>query len=189
MTYKIYKDDYYTNYEYMKVEEAGIQDAEDVLELQKIAYVSEAEIINDYNIQPLSQTLEDTIDEFKNQLVLKATVIDNDIDRPGNGSNPGMYKIIASVRGYKKDATCYIGKLMVDPQYQGLGIGKEMMNIVEKRFKDTSRFEVFTGEKSLRNIRLYERIGYRAFMTENISEQLNLIFLEKVLSGRDEQRT
>ncbi len=189
MTYKIYKDDYYTNYEYMKVEEAGIQDAEDVLKLQKVAYVSEAEIINDFKIQPLTQTIDETIDEFKNQLILKASVTEDNMDRPGSSKKQEYKKIISSVRGYQKDATCHIGKLIVDPRYQGLGIGKEMMNIVEKHFKETSRFEVFTGERSLRNIRLYERMGYRAFRTKKISERLNLVFMEKVLSGRGDQRT
>jgi hypothetical protein len=39
------------------VELASIEDAEEILALQKLAYVSEAEIIDDFTIPPLHQTL------------------------------------------------------------------------------------------------------------------------------------
>ena len=38
-------------------------DAAEILELQRIAYQSEAEIYNDYSIQPLTQSLEQAIAE------------------------------------------------------------------------------------------------------------------------------
>lgn len=36
----------------MVIEEAKVSDAEEIFALQKIAYISEAEIYNDYNIPP-----------------------------------------------------------------------------------------------------------------------------------------
>jgi len=42
----------------MKIGDATVADAEHILELQKLAYISEAEIYNDYNIPPLIQTLQ-----------------------------------------------------------------------------------------------------------------------------------
>ena len=44
----------------MEIEIAMIQDAEEILALQKLAYRSEAEIYEDYSIAPLIQTLEET---------------------------------------------------------------------------------------------------------------------------------
>ncbi len=41
----------------MEIERAIISDAEEILSLQKLAYRSEAEIYNDFNIPPLVQTL------------------------------------------------------------------------------------------------------------------------------------
>lgn len=35
------------------IEKASINDAEEILRLQKLAYISEAEIYDDFNIQPL----------------------------------------------------------------------------------------------------------------------------------------
>ena len=41
----------------MEIEPAMIEDAAEILALQKLAYRSEAEIYNDFSIQPLLQTL------------------------------------------------------------------------------------------------------------------------------------
>ena len=40
----------------MIVKRASFEDAKEILDLQKLAYVSEAEIYNDYSIPPLTQT-------------------------------------------------------------------------------------------------------------------------------------
>ena len=42
----------------MRIEQATTNDAAEILALQKLAYVSEAEIYDDFGIQPLTQTVE-----------------------------------------------------------------------------------------------------------------------------------
>jgi hypothetical protein len=86
----------------MEIERATVLDAEEILSLQKLAYRSEAEIYNDFNIPPLVQTLESIEKDFENQYFLKA-VMDG--------------KIIGSVRAYTKEGTCYIGRLIVHPDF------------------------------------------------------------------------
>jgi hypothetical protein len=39
----------------MKIEKANYEDLAEILDLQKLAYQSEAQILNDYSIQPLNQ--------------------------------------------------------------------------------------------------------------------------------------
>ncbi len=180
MIYKLYRDDYNINFENLKIEEAGIDDAKEILALQKAVYVSEAEIINDFSIQPLTQTLDEIIEELRDQLVLKAIIVnDNNEEKTCGAGKNG--RIIGSVRGYQKNGTSYIGKLIVDPEYQSLGIGRELMSLIERRFFKTSRFELFTGSRSEKNIRLYKRLGYKPFRTEKVSETLSLVFMEKVV--------
>jgi hypothetical protein len=43
----------------MIIEQAGVEDAGEILRLQKLAYQSEARIYNDYTIPPLLQTPSD----------------------------------------------------------------------------------------------------------------------------------
>jgi hypothetical protein len=87
----------------MEIERATISDAEEILSLQKLAYISEAEIYAGFNIPPLVQTLEELKDDFKNQLFLKV-VIDS--------------RTIGSVRAFAKEGNCFIGRLIVHPDFQ-----------------------------------------------------------------------
>lgn len=143
---------------------AETEDMKEILALQKTAYITEAEIYNDFNIPPLLQTLEEIINEAKDALVLKT------VDRR---------KIIGSVRGQARDGTCYIGKLMVLPDCRNKGIGKDLMKAIEDAFPD-ARYELFTGHLSFSNLALYESLGYKRFKTQKINEALELVYLEKI---------
>lgn len=148
----------------MNIEKAEREDLQDILALQYLAYQSEARLFNNMDIPPLKQTLEDVFNEYKKGIILKA------LDEKG--------KIIGSVRGYLEDGTVYIGKLMVHPQDQGKGIGTKLLLSIEKEFPGY-RYELFTSTKSKRNIKLYEKLGYKVFSEKNISEELRFVYLQK----------
>jgi GNAT superfamily N-acetyltransferase/NAD-dependent dihydropyrimidine dehydrogenase PreA subunit len=150
-------------YNFPAVDIAAKGDLDEILNLQKLAYQSEAAIYNDFAISPLTQTLEELLEEAKRLIILK--VIE---DR----------KIVGSVRAFEKDGTCYIGRLIVHHDYQNRGIGKKLMNAVEKCFEGC-RFELFTGHLSEKNLALYEKLGYNRFKVENITDDLQFIYMEK----------
>lgn len=149
--------------EHCIISQADVEDLEEILRLQKLAYQSEAAIYGDNNIPPLVQTLEELIAEANYSVVLK--YIEDD-------------KIVGSVRAYKKDGTCHIGKLIVHPDYQNRGIGKKLLAAIENQFQGL-RYELFTGHLSEKNLKLYKKLGYREFKTEKIKDGLSLIYLEK----------
>ncbi len=146
------------------IERAMVVDAEEVLSLQKLAYKSEAEIYNDFTIPPLIQTLEEIKKDFENQIVLKAT-----IDR----------KIRGSVRAFAREETCYIGRLIVHPDFQNRGVGTKLMGKIEEIFEEAKRFELFTGHKSEKNLYLYQKLGYKVFKTVKANERLDIVYLHK----------
>ena len=152
----------------MIIEKATVSDAEEILALQKLAYRSEAEIYNDFNIPPMVQTLESIEKDFENQVFLKALI---------NG------RIIGSVRAYSKEGICYIGRLIVHPDFQNQRIGTKLMNEIEKIFGTCQRFELFTGDKSKRNLYLYQKLGYKLFKTANITDQTTIVYLEKKIGS------
>ncbi|MFX1314198.1 MAG: GNAT family N-acetyltransferase [Promethearchaeota archaeon] len=139
-------------------------DLEEILQLQKIAYQSEAKIYNDFNIPPLHQTIEEIKHEASKTTFLKATIND---------------KIMGSVRAYRDKGTCYIGKLIVHPEFQNQGIGTLLLKKVENIFTYIDRFELFTGFKSEKNLYLYQKLGYKIFKTEELNENIKLQYLEK----------
>ncbi len=148
----------------MEIVSATPDDAPAILALQRLAYQSEAALYDDYTIPPLTETLDDLRAEFGRQVILKAVIDD---------------EIVGSVRGKEQQETCRIGRLIVLPGRQGQGVGTAMMREIERRFPAVSRFEVFTGHKSDRNIRLYERLGYRIQRRQVVSDKLTLVFLDK----------
>lgn len=152
----------------MNIELASIRDARAILDLQKLAYQSEAALYHDYTIPPLTQSLEEMQADFQDNLFLKAS---------------DERKIIGSVRGQMHQNTCLIGRLIVHPAHQGRGIGTALMDEIERRFRGAKRFELFTGHKSEGNLRLYERLGYRPFRRERVSDTLELVYLEKIPSS------
>lgn len=70
------------------------------------------------------------------------------------------------------EGSCFIGRLIVHPDFQNRGIGTGLMNKIERRFRDSARFELFTGHKSEGNIRLYRKLGYSIFKREPINDRL-----------------
>jgi ribosomal protein S18 acetylase RimI-like enzyme len=146
------------------IKRARVEDAEVILDLQKIAYLSEAEIYNNKSIPPLTQTLEEIRAEFDNQVFLKA-IIDE--------------RIVGSVRAYQTEGTCHIGRLVVHPKFQNRGIGSRLMNEIEGAFENTKRLELFTGDNSERNLYLYQKLGYREYRRQKFQENLVLVYLGK----------
>ncbi len=149
----------------IKIERATLEDAAAILALQKHAYQSEAEIYNDFSIQPLLQTLEELVAEFQSHDIFKVA--------------PEKDNLVGSVRSRIMGATCCIGKLIVHPAHQNRGIGQALMAYVERHNCTAERFELFTGSRSARNLYLYEKIGYREYKREKVNERLTIIFLEK----------
>lgn len=148
----------------MLIQPATLIDLPAILELQKIAYLSEAKLLNNYNIPPLTQTLSDLEQEFEQGVILKAT--------------DSRHQVVGSVRGYEDKGTLYIGKLIVSPNIQNFGIGTLLLLTIEKCYPNL-RYELYTSDKSEKNLSLYVKNGYREFKRENIIENLTFVFLEK----------
>jgi len=148
----------------VKIERAAFEDLAEILALQKLAYQSEAALHDTFDLPPLTQTQAQIEADFGSQVFLKIS----------DGQ-----RIVGSVRARLAGGACHIGRLIVHPEVQGRGLGTRLMAEIERLFARAERYELFTGHKSARNLALYERLGYRPFREEIISDKLTLIFLEK----------
>lgn len=146
------------------IEPADTGDGEAILTLQKRAYESEALLYDEWSLPPLTQTIEELRVEIASMLVLKA-------------HQDGW--IVGSVRAKEIAGTCAIGRLIVDPDAQGRGIGTRLMHDVEGRFGKARRFELFTGSRSERNIRLYRHLGYQMLETRHLTPVIEIVIMEK----------
>lgn len=146
------------------IKRAEYKDLQEILYLQYLAYQSEAELFGSKDIPPLKQTLAEVIEEFNNGIILKLTDENS--------------TIIGSVRAAEKNGTVYIGKLMVHPDHRCKGYGTKLLSEIESCYPDR-RYELFTSTRSVDNIRLYEKVGYKIFDRKPVDNELVFVYMEK----------
>lgn len=146
------------------IKKAERGDLQEILQLQYLAYQSEAELFGSRDIPPLKQTLDEVLEEFRSGIILKMVDDKN--------------AIIGSVRAQERDGTVYIGKLMVHPEHRHKGYGTMLLSEIEKCFPD-KRYELFTSTRSLDNIRLYQKLGYTIFARKAVNDELEFVYMEK----------
>ncbi|MFD5599977.1 GNAT family N-acetyltransferase [Leucobacter sp. NPDC058333] len=154
----------------LTVTRLGVDDAGEVLTLQRAAYVTEAAAHRDFDLPPLTQRLEELCAELKHPDVVALGIrVDG--------------RLLGAVRLRRVDAgeAVELGRLTVVPDCQGMRIGTQLLRSAEAEFDGASEMRLFTGERSLANIRLYERNGY--VETERTpAGDYHLVHLVKVLN-------
>lgn len=149
----------------LPVVDAEESDLEGVLKLQYLCYQVEAERYDLYDIPALTQTLDSLREDLRTMVLL--------VVRLGS-------EVIASVRGHHTDDHFHIGRLVVHPRVQRRGIGSRLLAAIEERAGSVDRFELFTGHRSEELLGIYHKCGYREARTEEVSQALTLVYLEKV---------
>ncbi|MCD7973199.1 MAG: GNAT family N-acetyltransferase [Candidatus Azobacteroides sp.] len=144
------------------IQRATFDDLEKILELQKTAFLSEAELYNDYSLEPLTQTLDSIRNEFKHSIFLKALY---------------QNEIVGSVRGKYEAGKYLVGRLVVSPSFRRQGIGRKLMRALEEECREAKDFFLFTGSKSVRNIALYESLGYEKYEEQENKNKPGLVIV------------
>ena len=150
-----------------RIEKANLEDLDEILRLQYLAYQSEAALFGNKDIPPLKQKIDEVTEEYEQGLILKM-IDENDV-------------IIGSVRAKEVDGTVYIGKLMVHPNHRCKGHGRRLLMEIERSYPG-KRYELFTSTRSKDNIRLYKDNGYREFDQRIVKDDLIFVYMEKMKS-------
>ena len=147
---------------------AETADAAIIHALQQRAYASEARLYNDWTIPPLTQSVAEVRKEIESMTVLKA--IDGET-------------LVGSVRARQSGQTCFIGRLIVEPARQRQGIGSALLRAIEAAFPQATCFELFTGDRSEGNIRLYQRHGYAVIGEQKLLPSVTTLVLRKTATA------
>ncbi|MCC8143257.1 MAG: GNAT family N-acetyltransferase [Tannerellaceae bacterium] len=120
--------------------------------------------MNNYNLPPLLQTIEELHQEWNTNVILTCFIED---------------KLVGSVRGtINKDGICSISKLIVDPEQQNKGIGKALMAAIEKEFAHCTKYTLFTGSDTPNTFYLYCKLGYKE-TDRQTNNGITMIYMEK----------
>jgi ribosomal protein S18 acetylase RimI-like enzyme len=143
---------------------SSVSDLPEILAIQKKAFRSEAELYQNFNIEPLTQTLSELEEECREKVVLKA-VIDG--------------KIVGSIRANTYEEGCWVNKLIVLPEFQRRGIGEKLLREIETFFPEAEKFTLGTGAKSESNIHLYTKVGYHIVGRATFEGGVKAVIMEK----------
>lgn len=150
------------------VRDIRIEDAGEVLTLQRAAFVQEALIYGSPEMPPLTQTLEELEHELHGNLGCVAL----------EGS-----RIIGAVRARLDGDLLLVGRISIAPDAQGEGIGTLLLTEVERRGREAGarEAELFTGSLSEANLRLYEREGYAESQRVAGDDGIEQVFMRKTV--------
>ena len=145
-----------------------IDDAGEVLTLQRAAFVQEALIYDAVDMPPLTQTLDEVRGELEDNLGCVA--LDGE-------------RMVGCVRARIDGDLLLIGRIAIAPDQQGSGLGTALLGAVEERGRDAgaTTAELFTGSLSEANLRLYEREGYEESERVPGDDGTAQVFLRKQL--------
>jgi ribosomal protein S18 acetylase RimI-like enzyme len=128
-----------------------VEDAGELLTVQRAAYVTEAQAHGDPHLPPLLETL----DQLRADMRSEATTVLGIRDRG---------RLVGTVRVRQDPADpgiAEIARLAVVPDRQGEGLGTRLLVAAEQHVSPEAKaLTLFTGEHSHGNLRLYERQGY-----------------------------
>lgn len=104
-----------------EIRNASLDDVDEIIKITGEAFNKYRELAKTHFPLPaLEETREQVIEDIKNKLVLVAYI---------NG------KVVGSVRVAVNGETAYLSRFGVNPDYQNLGIGKALMNLVDINMK------------------------------------------------------
>lgn len=150
---------------------ARVADVDEIITVQRAAYRIEAARYGDVLLPPQSETRAELGAVLDTHTVLVARCRDQ----------VPAAAIVGTARARVAGDTAYIGRLSVLPALHGQGIGRLLLEAIEQETAPERGYELFTGHRSERNLRMYERAGYRRVRTERQSAAVVLVHLEKVV--------
>ena len=140
-------------------------DAGELLTLQRAAYVTEGRLHDSFDFPPLTDDLGAVEELIAGTTCLVAR-------RDG--------RLVGSVFGRRQDNDdWFIGRLMVAPDLQGGGIGRQLLDLIEDAAPSgTPRSVLVTGARSAFNQAFYTRRGYR-IVAEEIRGSVPIVVMER----------
>lgn len=134
------------------------------IQLQQLAFETEAEMIGSRDVPALVETVEENERDFPNWTYL--TLLNS------------KGRIIGAVRYKQNENIVEVGRLMIHPDYRRRGLAQLLMTEVDKVCSNYVR-ELYTCTKSWSNIKLYEKLGYAAFKEVKEKNGLSFLYMRK----------
>jgi ribosomal protein S18 acetylase RimI-like enzyme len=152
-----------------RISRATPEDASAMLAIQRRAFAEEGRRSASVELPPLTETLAAIEEHIRHQTALTA--------RDGA-------RVIGAVRGIVADGVCTIRALVVEPEYQGRGIGTALLEALETSHPQVARFDLTTNTVMEGNVPFYERHGYRVTERKRYTDAVTLAHMTKAVAEK-----
>lgn len=134
-------------YEGFYVRQATVSDVDGIYDITKSAFISYARLAGLKTTDALSETKEDIIKDIESSLVLVAVIDD---------------LVVGSVRIAINGDEGYLSRFGVDTNYQNIGIGKCLMNLVDIKMRalKIKKLKLHTASRVSSLVRFYYGRGF-----------------------------
>jgi len=144
---------------------AGIDDAQELWQMQVEAFAQLLERYRDYETNPASEPLERTVQRLCDGSSFYFIV--------ESGEKVGAVRVVED--GERKR----ISPVFIMPQHRRKGLAQQAIRLAEQLHGEHN-WELSTIMQEAGNCRLYEKLGYRRTgQVQRINEQMDLVFYEK----------
>ncbi len=148
-----------------KLDISRLEHANEVLLLQRGAYLLEARLINYHSIPPLLETLEELV---KSNEIFYGYFVE---------------AILAGIISFKiEDKVLDIYRVAVSPSYLKRGIATKLITYIENLHKEADKVIVSTGAKNTPAVKLYSKLGYKEKGINVVQGGLEIISFEKMMT-------
>jgi GNAT superfamily N-acetyltransferase len=143
----------------------SLEQAGELLTLQRAAFVSEARTYGTVDIPPLVESL----DDLRRELEMATTI----------GAYLGP-RLVGAARLTIEGVIGWISRLAVAPDQQGKGIGSGLLEAIEASAPSVvTRFQLGAGHMSTSNIDMYNRRGYQELSRIRDRAGIELVIMAK----------
>ena len=147
----------------IRIRQATESDFDTILKVQKAAFGEYA------TVYEVSAWTKETLDSIREDAKEKRILV---------AEEDGV--VVGSVRFWNVAGVCVIRLLSVTPDYQKRGVGKALMQGIERVMTDVHKFYACTMLRTPRNIQFFSSLGYKAeTVLPNHYHHLDLICFAK----------
>lgn len=146
---------------------ATVDDAEEILAMQKIAFAPLLEKYGDYQSNPAAESLETVKSRLNSDNIFTFFILLGDIK-------------VGTIRVRVQDKICNLKQIIILPRYQHNGYARKAISLAEELFPLAECWELDTILQEERLCRLYTNAGYvPTGKIEKINENMSLIYFSK----------
>lgn len=151
----------------IKIQKARLEDADKIYQIQQESFRDLYETYQDAH-SPYMESRERLLEKMQRPLTEHYLIY---LDRELVG--------FSRVKLNDDHTNNWLGTTAILPNYQRNGYASQAIREIEKLYPATKRWSLDTILQEEHLVRLYEKLGYEAYRTEPVQEEMDLVYMEK----------